>query len=140
VLMVGSARPFIALVLPSGVPSESSQLALLRLQYQVLGAMIFWGYAALYRWFERGKGRPERQRARLGFWLMLLGFNLAFLPTSWRGSTPVLVTQPDVLLAGQAGTIPLLGGLTFIGGSLFCLWTLTFGLRGSRARPGEGAR
>ena len=62
--------------------------------------------------------------ARLGFWLMFLGFNLAFLPTSWRGPAPTLLTQPDVLLSGQAGTVLLLGSLTFIGGSLLSLWTL----------------
>lgn len=124
VLVIGSARPFVVLVLPSGVPGESSQLAFLRLQYQLFGAMIFCVYAALYWWSERGKGRPEQQRARVGFWLMFLGFNLAFLPTSWRGPAPALLTQPDVLLSGQAGTVPLLGSLTFIGGSLLGLWAL----------------
>ena len=63
VLIIGSARPFVAIVLPVGVPSESSQLALLRLQYELFGAMIFCAYAVLYWWFERGES-PLRRFAK----------------------------------------------------------------------------
>jgi hypothetical protein len=140
VLLIGSARPFVALVLPVRVPDESSQLALLRLQYELFGATIFCGYALLYRLVDRHERRTEHQRARLGFWLMFLGFNLAFLPTSWRGPTPALLTQPAVLLSGQGGALPLTGCLTFIAGCLLCLWILTCEWHGSRAEPGEHAQ
>lgn len=138
ILVIGSARPFVALMLPVRVPDESSQLALLRLQYELFGALIFGLYALFYRWFDRDERRPERQRARLGFWAMFLGFNLAFLPTLWRGPTPALLTQPGVLLSGQAGALPLVGSLTFIAGCLLCLWTLTSASRGTAAHPGGG--
>jgi hypothetical protein len=138
VLIIGSARPFVTLLLPAPMPSESAQLALLRLQYELFGATIFCVYAALYRWFERGGTRPEQPHARLGFWLMVLGFNLAFLPASGRGPAPALLTQPDVLLTGQAGALPLLGTLTFIGGCLVCMWTLKSEWHGGRAKRRGG--
>jgi cytochrome c oxidase subunit I+III len=124
VLLIGGARAFVSQFLPVRVPPESAQLALLRLQYVLFGAVIFIVSALCYRWFDRDQTPSQRQRARLGFWLMFLGFNVAFLPTSWRGATPLLVTQPGMLLFGDAGAFPVLGVLAFIGGCVLCLWSL----------------
>lgn len=124
VLLIGAARTFVSQFLLVQVPPESAQLALLRLQYVLFGAAIFIVTALCYRRFDRDQNPAQRQRARLGFWFMFLGFNVAFLPTSWRGATPPLVTQPGLLLSGEAGALPVFGVLAFIGGCAMCLWSL----------------
>jgi cytochrome c oxidase subunit I+III len=124
VLLIGMARTLAVQYLPVQLPGESSRLAMLRLQYALVGVATFSVFALFYRWLERDGNRHDRRLSRFVFWLTFLGFNVAFLPTSWRGLRPALITQPGGLLSGESGVLPLAGTLAFVAGCLVCLWTL----------------
>ena len=51
-----------------------------------VGGMVFPLFAAFYYWMPVVTGRMMSERlGRLAFWLMFVGFNLAFLPMHWAG-------------------------------------------------------
>jgi cytochrome c oxidase subunit 1/cytochrome c oxidase subunit I+III len=56
------------------------------LHYVLLGANVFPVFAALYYWLPKMTGRMMDERAgRWSFWLMFVGFNLAFFPMHLTG-------------------------------------------------------
>ena len=125
ILLIGASRPFVAQFLSVRLPLESAHTAMLRLQYELFGPTMFAAWAVCYRCVERRHESRQRRVTRLAFWLMFVGFNVAFLPTSWRGPRPALITYPGLLISGQNGMIPVAGAMVLIGGCVIGVWNLT---------------
>ena len=54
--------------------------------YTLFGGMVFAILAALHHWFPKMTGRMYDERlGKLSFWLLFLGFNLAFIPQHMLG-------------------------------------------------------
>ena len=121
VLLLGLFNSFLAQASPIRMATDTPLLALARLHYLFWGVGIFVLGALIH---VPGADCARRESAsKLGFWLMFLGFNLAFFPTTlrrspvpwagnfsrrvgsyrWRPSTPVR----DVPLAADSFCLPL---------------------------------
>jgi hypothetical protein len=68
--------------------------------------------------------------SRLGFWLMFLGFNFAFFPTTLRRSHAFL-TEPLRLLSTAVGPEVSLGVIMFMAGTVVSAWTVALTARGT---------
>ena len=56
------------------------------LHYVLIGGLMFPLFAGLYYWLPLASGRmPSESLSRSGFWLVFIGFNLAFLPMHVTG-------------------------------------------------------
>lgn len=56
------------------------------LHYVLIGGLMFPLFAGLYYWLPLASGRmPSESLSRSGFWLVFIGFNLAFLPMHLTG-------------------------------------------------------
>ena len=52
----------------------------------LIGINVFPVVGAIYFWFPKMTGRLIDERlGRWNFWIMFIGFNLAFLPMHWPG-------------------------------------------------------
>ena len=120
VFLLGTFSGFMSHTLALRQASDAPLLALARLQYLFFGVGIF-GLGALFHLPERGEPRLEPV-SRLGFWLMFLGFNLAFLPTTLRRSHAVL-TDPLRLLSPAVGPEVSMGVIMFVSGIALCAWS-----------------
>jgi hypothetical protein len=95
-------------------------MALARLYYVFAGVAVFLVAAVGFQWGCEERSSPRCEGvARLGFWMMFLGFNLACFPTTLRRSH-AFVRDPLLLFSGSVGPEVALGAMTFVCGVLLC--------------------
>ena len=120
ILALGIFNSFLAQTLPMRVAVDTPMLAFARLQYLFWGAGIFL-LAALAHLRRDAESARHDARSKLGFWLMFLGFNLAFFPTTLRRGH-AFVTEPMRLLSAAVGPEVSLGVIMFLAGTVVCVW------------------
>ena len=120
IFLLGTFSGFMAHTVPLRMPSASPALAVARLQYVLWGVSIFILGAVAYL---PAAGQTARQEllAKVSFWLMFVGFNLAFFPSTLRRSQ-ALLTDPMRLLSPAVGSEVTLGALLFLSGAALCIW------------------
>lgn len=122
ILLLGTFTGLVAQTLPVRLAADSRALAVARLEYLFFGCSIFMVGGLCYHWLYRNAAaRPQPAVGKLGFWLMFLGFNFAFFPTTLRRSQPMLGDPLD-LLAGTFGFDVSFGLAAFAAGVILCLW------------------
>jgi hypothetical protein len=119
IFLLGTFQGFLAQTLPIRMPMDAPLAAMARLQYLFWGIAVFGLGALAYLPRERAATRHE-PLARLGFWLMFLGFNLALFPTRLRRS-PAFVSDPLTLLSTGVGPEVPLGVVLFLAGTALCI-------------------
>ena len=64
---------------------QDTYFVVAHLHYVFFGGSVFGVFAATYYWFPKMTGRRLNERlGKVHFWMMFIGFNLAFFPqTSW---------------------------------------------------------
>jgi hypothetical protein len=130
IFLLGSFTTLLAQTLVVRVPPDTPGLAMARLQYLFVGVAVFLTGALLH--LREGEVETRGVRlAKIGFWLMFVGFNLGFFPTTLRKSQAFL-SDPLRLLSPAVGADVTVGLLLFVAGTTFCLW--------SRAAPGRPTR
>ncbi len=113
------------------------------LHYVLIGINVFPVVGALYFWFPKMTGRLLDERlGRWNFWIMFIGFNLAFLPMHSDGLLGMprrVYTYPSGLGWGSLNMITTVGSYLFaLGIAMFLVnvW-MSFEARHGRARiPG----
>ena len=120
IVLLGAAQAFFAPSLPVP-PGAESMLTVARLYYLYWGVGLFTVGALFNLHCERRPGNQLTVR-KAAFWMMFLGFNLAFFPTSPRRSHAIQ-SDPLSLLSSASGPDVSLGLiLLLIGGStLICI-------------------
>ncbi|MDQ6825557.1 MAG: cbb3-type cytochrome c oxidase subunit I, partial [Candidatus Eremiobacteraeota bacterium] len=119
---------------------EDTYFIVAHLHYVLVGGSVFAIFAAIYFWFPKVFGFRLREGwGKASFWVMLVGFNLTFLPQHFLGLSGMsrrVVTYPDI--AGW----PLLNLLSSIGAALlalgigFTIWNMWVSARSRvAARP-----
>ena len=122
ILLLGTFTGLVAQTLPVRMAADSRALALARMDYLFFGCLIFLTCGLCYHWLYRhAAARPEAALGKLSFWLMFLGFNFAFFPTTLRRSQPML-SDPLDLIAGTFGGEVSFGVMAFAAGAVLCLW------------------
>lgn len=80
-LVVGALSGVFLAIFPLGWQVSDSYFYVAHLHYVLLGGAGFAILAGVYYWFPKMTGRIANERfAKLSFWLMLIGFNVTFLP------------------------------------------------------------
>lgn len=120
IILLGTFNGLLAQTLPVRLLTDTPPLALARLQYLFLGVGVF-VLGALGHAREAPAGHGDESLSKIGFWLMFLGFNLAFFPTTLRRSQ-ALLTNPTRLLSASVEPEVFLGGVMFVAGVGVCLW------------------
>jgi cytochrome c oxidase subunit I+III len=102
----------------------------------LIGGTIFPVVAGLYYFFPLVSGkRLSDTRGRLAFWLMLIGFNVAFLPmhlTGLRGLPRRVFTYPEGLGFDALNLVSTVGAYLLAAGLLVVAWDI---VRPRRAQP-----
>ena len=109
------------------------------LHYVLIGGMVFPLFAALYYWVPALSSRALSETlGRWAFWLMFLGFNIAFLPMHplglW-GMPRRVYTYPAEMGWQTLNLIATAGAFTLAAGILVFLWDLVRNLRPSLTEP-----
>jgi cytochrome c oxidase subunit I+III len=132
-LVIGGLSGIVTAVIPFDWQLTDTYFVVAHLHYVLVGANVFPVFAAFYYWLPKMTGRMMSERlGKWSFWLMLVGFNLAFFPmhfTGLRGMPRRVFTYPigkgweNLNLAATIGA----GILTI--GILISLWNLVLSLR-----------
>ena len=103
------------------------------LHYVLIGGMVFPLFAALYYWAPALSSRALSETlGRWAFWLMFLGFNIAFLPMHLLGLWGMprrVYTYPAEMGWQTLNLIATAGAFTLAAGILVFLWDLVRNLR-----------
>jgi cytochrome c oxidase subunit I+III len=86
VFLVGGLTGVMVAVVPFDWQAHDSYFVVAHLHYVLIGGMVFPLLAGIVYWLPLVSGRMMPERAgRLAFWLLFVGFNVAFLPMHWTG-------------------------------------------------------
>jgi cytochrome c oxidase subunit 1/cytochrome c oxidase subunit I+III len=98
------------------------------LHYVLIGINVFPVVGATYFWFPKFTGRLLDERlGRWNFWVMFIGFNLAFLPmhlTGLRGMPRRIYTYADDMGWNTLNMITSVGTIIFAVGVLLLFWNV----------------
>src|SRR5262245_26814345 len=79
---------------------SDSYFVVAHFHYVLIGGLLFTIFAAIYYWFPKATGRLlDETLGRWHFWLLVLGFNLTFLPQHFAG----LAGMPRRIYTYEAG-------------------------------------
>ncbi|HEY0823807.1 MAG TPA: cytochrome c oxidase subunit I [Ramlibacter sp.] len=112
---------------------HDSYFVVAHLHYVLIGGAVFPLFGALYYWYPKFTGRMMSERlGRWSFWLMFVGFNVAFFPMHLLGLDGMprrVYTYPAELGWGTMNLLATGGAVTLAAGILL---TLVNGVRSAR--------
>ncbi len=116
---------------------HDSYFVVAHLHYVLIGGAVFPLFGALYYWYPKFTGRLMSERlGRASFWLMFVGFNVAFFPMhllGLQGMPRRVYTYPAEMGWGTLNLVATIGAVTLAAGILL---TLVNGLRSAwRGQP-----
>ena len=84
--IIGGLSGIVVANYPVDYQVHDSYYVVAHFHYTLFGGMAFAIFAGLYYWFPKMTGRMYDERlGRLHFWLLFVGFNLAFIPQHMLG-------------------------------------------------------
>ena len=85
-LVIGGITGVMTAVVPFDWQAHDTYFVVAHLHYVLAGGSLFGLFAAVYYWFPKMRGHLLDERlGRISFWIMLVGFNLTFLPMHIAG-------------------------------------------------------
>jgi cytochrome c oxidase subunit I+III len=100
ILVLGGMTGIMLASVPLDVEVHDTYFVVAHLHYVLLGGAVFPLFGAFYYWFPKFTGRMMNETAGVyAFWLMFLGFNIAFFPMHVLG----LLGMPRRMWTYQAG-------------------------------------
>ena len=83
---IGGLSGIMLAAYPIDFQAQDSYFLVAHLHYVLFGGSVFGIFAGTYYWFPKITGRMYDERlAKAHFWLLLIGFNMAFLPQHFLG-------------------------------------------------------
>jgi cytochrome c oxidase subunit I+III len=100
ILVLGGMTGLILASVPLDLQVHDTYFVVAHLHYVLIGGAVFPLFGAFYYWFPKIVGRMMSEGlGRISFWMMFLGFNLAFFPMHMLG----LEGMPRRVYTYQAG-------------------------------------
>ena len=131
--VIGGVSGFMTGVVPVDWQLTDTYFVVAHLHYVLLGINVFPVVGSLYFWFPKMSGRMMDERlGKWNFWVMFVGFNLAFFPmhiTGLLGMPRRIYTYPSGVGWDTLNLVTSLGSLLFAIGVLLLLVNLVASLR-----------
>ncbi|CAN5165200.1 hypothetical protein BH18ACT4_BH18ACT4_00620 [soil metagenome] len=125
IFMLGGITGVMVAVLPFDWVVHDSYFVVAHFHYVLNGAVVFPIFGALYFWLPKMTGRMLDERlGRLSFWVMFVGFNLAFFPMhilGFLGMPRRVYTYQEGLGWDEPNVIVTVGAFLFGLGTLITL-------------------
>jgi cytochrome c oxidase subunit 1/cytochrome c oxidase subunit I+III len=84
--VIGGVSGFMTASVPVDWQLTDTYFVVAHLHYVLIGINVFPVVGAIYYWFPKMTGRMLNERlGKWNFWVMFVGFNVAFLPMHWSG-------------------------------------------------------
>jgi len=100
IFVIGGLTGVMVAVVPFDWQAHDTYFIVAHFHYVLIGGLVFPMFAAMYYWMPLMNGHRLSERAgRWAFWLMFLGFNLAFFPMHISG----LLGMPRRVYTWQSG-------------------------------------
>jgi cytochrome c oxidase subunit I+III len=86
IFVLGGITGVMVATAPFDLQAHDSFFVVAHLHYVLIGGVVFPVLAGLHHWFPKLSGRrPSEVWGKVAFWLMLIGFNVTFMPQHWLG-------------------------------------------------------
>ena len=109
---------------PIDFQAQDSYFLVAHLHYVLFGGSVFGIFAGTYYWFPKITGRMYNERlAKAHFWLLLVGFNMAFLPQHFLG---LMGMQRRIYTYQRGGLFELYNLISSIGVLVMTIGLLIF--------------
>ncbi|UIJ71905.1 cytochrome c oxidase subunit I [Aurantimonas sp. HBX-1] len=122
IFVLGGLTGVMVAIVPFDWQAHDTYFVVAHLHYVLIGGMLFPVVAGIYYYWPMITGRKLSDRlGKVAFWLMFVGFNLAFLPMHWSGlmGMPRRVwTYPAGLSLDLPNLLSSIGAFVFAAGFL----------------------
>lgn len=136
IFVFGGLTGVMVALAPFDYQVHDSYFVVAHLHYTLIGGALFPVVAGFYYFFPFATGKKLSERlARPAFWLMFIGFNVAFLPmhlTGLRGMPRRVFTYPEGLGWDALNLVSTVGAFVFACGFLIVVFDV---LRPKRRQP-----
>ena len=133
ILVLGGLTGVMLGMVPLDLQVHDSYFVVAHLHYVLIGGAVFPLLGAVYYWFPKFSGRLMSERlGRWNFWLLFVGFNVAFFPMhllGMRGMPRRVYTYPSGLGWDTPNLIATIGAVTIALSMLVLLFNLARSLR-----------
>jgi cytochrome c oxidase subunit I+III len=86
IFVIGGITGVMVAAVPFDWQAHDSFFVVAHFHYVLIGGVVFPVFGGLHYWLPKATGRMLGERlGRTSFWLMFVGFNVAFLPQHWLG-------------------------------------------------------
>jgi cytochrome c oxidase subunit 1 len=134
--VLGGATGVILAVFPLDWQLTDTYFVVGHMHYVLFGGSVFAIFAGLYYWFPKMSGRLLSEGlGKLSFWLMVIGFNMAFLPQHSAGLSGMprrIVEYSPQAQVEEYNLISTIGSLILALGVLVTLLNIVRALRAGR--------
>ena len=121
---IGGLSGIMLAAYPIDFQAQDSYFLVAHLHYVLFGGSVFGIFAGTYYWFPKITGRMYDERlAKAHFWLLLVGFNMAFLPQHFLG---LMGMQRRIYTYQRGGLFELYNLISSIGVLVMTIGLLIF--------------
>jgi cytochrome c oxidase subunit 1 len=115
ILLAGGLTGIMVASVPLDLQLHDSYFVVAHLHYVLIGGAVFPLFGAWYYWFPKFTGRMMSERlGQWNFWLLLVGFNVAFYPMhhlGLQGMPRRVYTYPEAMGWGALNLLATIGGV-----------------------------
>jgi cytochrome c oxidase subunit 1/cytochrome c oxidase subunit I+III len=134
--VIGGVSGFMTASVPVDWQLTDTYFIVAHIHYVLIGINVFPVLGGLYFWFPKMSGRMYDERlGKWSFWIVFIGFNLAFLPmhlTGLLGMPRRIYTYPAGLGWDTLNLITTIGSFILAAGVLLVVYNLLISLRRGR--------
>jgi cytochrome c oxidase subunit 1/cytochrome c oxidase subunit I+III len=126
--VIGGVSGVMTAAVPFDWQATDTYFVVAHLHYVLAGGTLFGVFAAIYYWYPKMFGRRLDERTgKLSFWLMFLGFNIAFFPMHVSGLLGMprrVYTYASSGPLNDANMLSTIGAYIFAVGIVVTLWNV----------------
>jgi cytochrome c oxidase subunit 1/cytochrome c oxidase subunit I+III len=134
--VIGGVSGIVTASVPADLQLTDTYFVVAHIHYVLIGINLFGVLGAIHFWFPKMTGRMLDERLGQGsFWIILIGFNVAFLPmhlTGLLGMPRRVYTYPRDMGFDTVNMVSTVGSFILAAGILALLINLWMGLRKGR--------